>query len=123
MSKYTNARISRDVDMHSNGETAIKFFFDQIANDALYLLDEPENSLSVEFQMKLAEYIEASVTGYSCQFVISTHSPILLAMKGAKIYDLDETPVITKPWTELRNVLLWKKFFDSRKEEFDKLKD
>ena len=41
---------------------------------------------------------------YGCQFVIATHSPFLLTLKGVRIYDLDRTPVSTCRWTEMKNV-------------------
>ena len=55
---------------------------------------------------------------YYCQFMISTHSPFLLAMKGAKIYDLDENPVDVKKWTELENVLAYYDFFKKYEKNF-----
>ena len=84
----------------------------------IYILDEPENSLSAENQLKLKKYIEDSVRFYNCQFIISTHSPFFLSMKDAIIYDLDSIPVETKKWTELSNVKIYKEFFDEHKNEF-----
>ena len=55
-----------------------------------------------------------------CQFVISTHSPFLLSMKGAKIYDLDSDPVDVKKWTELGNVRAYYEFFKSHQSEFER---
>lgn len=78
---------------HSNGESAILYFEEKIKENALYLLDEPENSLSPERQLELLRFIEDSSRFYGCRFVIATHSPFLLSMKGAKIYDLDEEPL------------------------------
>lgn len=81
---------------HSNGESALIYFEEKIKENALYLLDEPENSLSPEKQMELLRFIENSSRFYGCQFVIATHSPFILSMKGAKIYDMDEDPVDVK---------------------------
>lgn len=69
----------RDINLHSNGETAMRFFIDRIDEDAVYFLDDPENSLSVEFQIELAEYIEATGRATRSQFIIATHSPIFLS--------------------------------------------
>ena len=55
----------------------------------------------------------------NCQFIISTHSPFLLGMKGAKIYDLDTMPVRPKKWTQLKNVQLYYQFFKERMGEFE----
>ena len=86
--------------------------------NSLYLLDEPENSLSPVRQQELVRFIEDSVRFYGCQFVISTHSPFVLSMKGAKIYDLDEDPVDVKHWTELENIKAYYKFFKKHEHEF-----
>ena len=102
----------------SNGETAFQYFTEQIKENALYLLDEPENSLSVKLQIELAKFIEESARFYGCQFVISTHSPFLLSMGGAKIYDLDCVPARARKWTELENVRIYHEFFERHKNEF-----
>ena len=93
--------------------------YDRITENALYLLDEPENSLSIKFQLDLAKYISDSARHFGCQFIISTHSPILLSLEGAKIYDLDSNPVTTREWTELDNVKKYYEFFKEHEWEFE----
>lgn len=102
----------------SNGETAIKYFSDKIEPGGLYILDEPENSLSSEYQIDLAKFIESMARFYDCQFIISSHSPFFLSMKGAKIYDLDAQPASVKKWTEIPNMKLLKDFFVEHNDEF-----
>ena len=104
----------------SNGESAFSYFTKEIGENALYLLDEPENSLSPRLQTELAAFLSDSARFYGCQLVISTHSPFLLAMKGAKIYDLDAAPATEKPWTELENVRAYFDFFKAHEKEFEK---
>ena len=53
-----------------------------------------------------------------CQFVIATHSPFLLGIGGAKIYDLDTPGTPVRPWTELENVREYFTFFRDRAGEF-----
>lgn len=117
-SQFVKERLAKNVDMFSNGETAMRYFTEHIDRDAIYLLDEPENSLSIKFQIDLAKYISDSARFFGCQFVISTHSPILLAIEPAKIYDLDSLPVETKRWTELENVRAYYNFFKEHESEF-----
>ena len=117
-SKFVRDRLMRNVDMFSNGESAMKYFTDRITENALYLLDEPENSLSIELQQELCNYISASASHFGCQFIIATHSPILLSMPNAMIYDLDAYPVDTKKWTELENVRKYFEFFEKHRESF-----
>lgn len=117
-SAFIESRLGSEVPEQSNGETAMMYFLQRMENPGLYLLDEPENSLSLENQIQLAEYIESSVRWFDCQFIIATHSPIFLAMKGAKIYDFDKSTIKTKKWTEIENVKLLYAFFDTHREEF-----
>lgn len=95
----------------SNGESALFYFKQRLEEDALYLLDEPENSLSAERQLELAAYLEESARYAGCQLVIATHSPFLLAMERVKIYDFDTHPVEVRRWTELKNVRVYADFF------------
>ena len=118
-SSYIKKRTPRNIDLHSNGETSMKYFLEMIDEDALYFLDEPENSLSVEYQIQLAEYMEATAIATKSQFVIATHSPIFLSMKNARIYDLDSYPVTSCEWTKLHNVRKYFDFFMKHKSEFD----
>ncbi len=117
-SQYVRERLMRNVDMYSNGESAMKYFTDHIHEDALYLLDEPENSLAISLQKELCKYIIDSAMHFGCQFIMATHSPILLSMPDAVIYDLDDIPVSTKTWTELDNVRQYFAFFEEHRREF-----
>ena len=117
-SAFVREQVMDNVREQSNGESADFYFKQQIAGDALYLLDEPENSLSAVKQMELAQYLQDSVRHMGCQLIISTHSPFLLAMERAKIYDLDARPVDIKRWTELANVRVFHDFFTRHEEDF-----
>lgn len=88
-STYVKQRLVNNIKTNSNGESAFQYFVQRIRENALYLLDEPENSLSSERQLELAQYIEHSARFYHCQFIIATHSPFVLSIKNAKIYNLD----------------------------------
>ena len=103
---------------HSNGESAFLYFSDKIQENALFLLDEPENSLAAGLQIKLAEFIADSARFFGCQFIIATHSPFLLSMAGAKVYDLDAVPVCERKWTELENMKVYAEFFMGHRDEF-----
>ena len=110
-SAYTAKRVPKELSGRSNGESAYVYFTRKIEENALYLLDEPENSLSPRMQKELLSFIEDSARFYGCQFIISTHSPFLLSLKDALIYDLDSCPVETKKWYELENTRLYHDFF------------
>ena len=117
-SRYVKDQLMGNVRNGSNGESAFEYFTHAIGEDALYLLDEPENSLSPANQLKLAQFIEDSARFFHCQFILSTHSPLLLALKGAKVYDLDRTPPAPVRWTELETVQVYRQFFESHRDEF-----
>lgn len=117
-SDYMSRRMKKNLPGRSNGESAYSFFTHEIKEDALYLLDEPENSLSAALQKELAQFLTDSARFYGCQFVISTHSPFLLAMKGAKIYNMDAQPVEECRWTEIPSVRVWQEFFAEHENEF-----
>lgn len=114
-SAFVRQQLGENVRELSNGESANFFFQERIATDALYLLDEPENSLSPQGQIRLAAFLEEAVRYLGCQLIVATHSPFLLAMRGAKIYDLDARPVDLKKWTELGEVRAYADFFASRR--------
>ena len=117
-SKYIRRNLMDNVKERSNGESAFMYFVEKIREDGLYLLDEPENSLSPQRQLELLEFIKDSARFFGCQFIISTHSPFLLSMKGARIYNLDQSPVSVQKWTELENVRTYYEFFKQHKEDF-----
>lgn len=119
-SRFVRSELMDNVREYSNGESAFVYFTDKIGENGLYLLDEPENSLSPNRQMELVQFLEESARFFGCQFIISTHSPFLLAMRGAKIYDFDDDPVATRRWTELANVRTYYDFFMEHMEEFRK---
>ena len=117
-SAYTAKRLPKELSCRSNGESAFSYFTNEIKEDALYLLDEPENSLSPKLQIELAKFLVDSARFYECQFIISTHSLFLLSMQNAKIYDLDSVPVTLRAWTELENVRVYYDFFRQHNEDF-----
>ena len=119
-SRFVRESLMDNVREHSNGESAFLYFTSKINDSGLYLLDEPENSLSPEKQQELARFLGDSARFFGCQLVIATHSPFLLAMKGARIYDMDESPADIKPWTELVNVRAYYDFFKEHEKEFQK---
>lgn len=102
----------------SNGESALDFWQAQIEKNGIYILDEPENSLAADNVLKLKQFIEDSARFYNCQFIISTHSPFLLALQNAIIYDLDTNPVSVKRWYELENMKVYYRFFKENENKF-----
>ncbi len=118
-SRFIENESGRSLRERSNGESAIMFFQSKIEMDTLCLLDEPENSLSPENQLVLADFLAESVRYCGNQLVISTHSPFLLALPGAKIIDLDHHSRIAENWTQLKNPKVYFDFFKKHEQEFE----
>ena len=117
-SQYVRTRLMDNVREQSNGESAFFYFTSRIRENGLYLLDEPENSLSPLRQQELTQFLEDSARFFGCQFVIATHSPFLLSMRGARIYDMDGDPVCRRRWTELPAVRAYYDFFKKHEAAF-----
>jgi len=118
-SQFVRRQLMDNVREQSNGESAFFYFTHRIQENALYLLDEPENSLSPLRQQELMQFIEDSARFYGCQFIIATHSPFLLAMRGARVYNMDAHPVSTARWTELPAVRAYYDFFMKHAASFE----
>ena len=118
-SKYVRRNAIIDKRTYSNGENGFMYFTDAIQPGGLYLLDEPENSLSAEMQIELANFIQGMARFYDCQFIMSTHSPFLLSLPVTRIYNMDEVPVKTNKWTELPNIKIYFDFYKDHLSEFE----
>lgn len=117
-SEFIRRNIGKNLVEKSNGESGFQYFVEKINEPGLYLLDEPENSLSPPKQIELMKYLEDSARFFNCQFIISTHSPFMPAMKDCKIYNLDVNPIEVSKWTELENIRTYYDFFIEHNEEF-----
>ena len=100
-----------DVPMHqqSHGESFLSLAANRFGRDGLYVLDEPEAALSVPGELALLALIARAVS-VGAQFVVATHSPILLACRDARIYELDGTGVATPDYDDLQAVSLTRGF-------------
>ena len=71
-------------------------------------------------ELELVMMLEEMARYCGCQFVIATHSPFLLALDGARIYDLDSKPIKIREWWELENTRLYFEFFEKNRHLFQK---
>jgi predicted ATPase len=104
-------RYGVDLDANSHGQSFLKLFRSRFVPGGLYLLDEPEAPLSPQSQLGLIAMLKDMVRENS-QFIIATHSPILLAFPDATIYTFDERPLRTVPFDELEHVRLTRDFLN-----------
>jgi predicted ATPase len=102
-------RYGADLDANSHGQAFFQLFRSRFIPGGLYLLDEPETPLSPLSQLALLAMLKDMVEE-NAQFIIATHSPILLAMPGAGLLDFDSTPVRRARYDELEHVRLTREF-------------
>ena len=96
-------------DARSHGESFLDLFKQRIDGTGLYLMDEPEAPLSPQRQLALLALMGDAVRE-GAQFIVATHSPILLAYPGARIYSFDDPPIRPVRFDELEHVTLTRDF-------------
>ena len=99
------------LDTMSHGESFLKLFQSRLKPDGLYLLDEPETPLSPIRQLGLIAQLR-EMEQHRCQFIIATHSPILMAYPGATILLIEEGKIKQVSWDELEHVTLTRDFLN-----------
>jgi predicted ATPase len=104
-------RYGADLDANSHGESFLRLFRSRFVPGGLYLLDEPEAPLSPQSQLGLIAMLKEMV-GDDAQFIIATHSPILLAFPDATIYTFDEQPARRVDYEALDHVRLTRDFLN-----------
>lgn len=109
-----------DLTKMSHGEGFLKLFQQRLVSNGLYLLDEPEAALSPLRQLSLISLIK-EMENKNCQFVIATHSPILLAFPKATIYEFNSNGVQEQHYQNLEHVRITKTFLDNPAAFIDKL--
>ena len=102
-------RYGVDLDANSHGQSFLRLFQSRLVPGGLYLLDEPEAPLSSQSQLGLIAMI-ADMVAQDAQFIIATHSPILMAYPGATIVSFDEVPVSVVEYGSLESVRLVREF-------------
>jgi predicted ATPase len=102
-------RYGVDLDANSHGQSFLRLFRSRFVPGGLYLLDEPEAPLSPQSQLGLMAMM-AEMVAEDAQFIIATHSPVLLAYPGARILSFDEMPVRPVEYGELESVRLVREF-------------
>ena len=106
------ARYGEDLDANSHGQSFLKLFQSRFVPGGLYLLDEPEAPLSPQSQLGLMALM-TDMLAKDAQFIVATHSPILLAFPGARILTFDGGAVRATEWESLEHVALTRDFLNA----------
>jgi predicted ATPase len=103
-----------DTPLHeqSHGQSFLALAANRFGGEGLFVLDEPEAALSAQGTLALVGII-ARAAAQGAQFIIATHSPILLACPGARIYELDDTGARATGYDDLDAVRLTRGFLDA----------
>lgn len=98
----------------SHGQSMMSYFRSRYQLKGIYLLDEPETALSPRSQLELLEIIGENSQAGHAQFIIATHSPIILACEGAKIISFDHVPVRVIEYEETEHYQVYRSFLIDR---------
>lgn len=98
----------------SHGQSHMAFFSSRFAIRGLYLLDEPENALSPKRQIEFLKLLRRCTADGTAQFIIASHSPIILAYPDAEIYSFDRIPVEKVAYEDTEYFRVYREFLDDR---------
>ncbi|NGP44586.1 AAA family ATPase [Bacillaceae bacterium SIJ1] len=111
---------NRSLLSQSHGESFMRMFTEKFSGKSLFLLDEPEAALSPQRQLALLRIMK-DLTEEGSQFIIATHSPILLGYPDAVIYNFDAEPVAPIAYEETDHVNITHAFITRRQTLLDEL--
>lgn len=103
----------QELQMFSHGEAYLKIMQEKINSRGIYLLDEPEAALSPSKQLMLIYFIKEHLENYNSQFIIATHSPMLMAYPGANIYEISEERMIQTNLEDTEHYSITKGFLNN----------
>lgn len=101
-----------DLHRRSHGESFLEIIDEKMASDGLFMLDEPESALSFHGQLRLL-HVMHTATELGAQFIVATHSPLLMAFPGATIYEFDEGGATKLAYGDVEAVTLWRSFLSA----------
>ena len=104
----------RSLMTQSHGQSILSFFRSRFQVRGIYFLDEPETALSPKSQIKLLGLLAELSRSGNAQFLVASHSPILLACPDSRIYSFDSVPVSTVAYEETDYYRTYRDFLENR---------
>lgn len=98
----------------SHGESLMSYFRSRYAIKGLYLLDEPETALSPRSQVEFVKLLKDMAGQGHAQFIIASHSPIILACPGARIYSFNDGALKDAAYEETDHYRIYRGFLEDR---------
>lgn len=112
--KYQMKRnYGQELTSFSHGEAYLQILEQQVSRNGIFILDEPEAALSPARQLALIHYIKTHVEGKRAQYIIASHSPILMAFPNATIYEITETGMRKTALEDTEHFSLTKDFLNN----------
>ena len=105
----------------SHGESFLAFFQNRLSSGGFFIFDEPEAALSPQRQLSLMAIMHDLCKNPDAQFIIATHSPILLAYPHATIYSFDSGSLQRIAYKETNHYQITKGFLDNPEKYFKHL--
>ena len=114
VANYVDTRIydaygGKSLQLQSHGEGFLSLFQNKI-NDGIYILDEPESALSPDWQLSLISILAELTKTNKCQFIIATHSPLLISLPNATLYEVEDGKLVEKNYKQTKHFKLYKDF-------------
>ncbi|MBB6636840.1 AAA family ATPase [Cohnella thailandensis] len=113
----------KSLNEQSHGQAFLAFFKNRMDRKGIYLLDEPESALSPQNQLVFMRIIWELERSGQAQFIIATHSPILMSYPGAQIFHFGDGPLSAIPYEETEHFTITKDFLNNRERYFRTLFD
>jgi predicted ATPase len=103
----------------SHGQSIMAYFRSRYSRTGIYLMDEPETALSPRTQIELVNLLARTSRAGHAQFIIATHSPIILACPHTAIYSFDRAPITPIDYEQTDSYRLYKAFMEDRHQFFE----
>jgi predicted ATPase len=113
-----NAKYGQDLNAYSHGEGFMKIFESRFTQRGVYILDEPEASLSPVRQLPFMSLVQDMVKHQQAQFLMATHSPIIMGMPGATLYEIRDEKITEVDYESTDHYKITKSFLDNREAFF-----
>ncbi len=110
---HMRENFGQELDSFSHGEAYLHIIQEKLKHPGIYILDEPEAALSPAKQLALIYQIKSHLSDHMSQFIIATHSPMLMATPGATIYEVTEDAMEKTPLEETEHYTITRSFLNN----------
>jgi len=109
---HMRKNFGQDLNSFSHGEAYLRIIQEKVRSKGIFILDEPEAALSPAKQLSLIYHIKEHLKLHTSQFIIATHSPILMAIPGATLYEITEERMVETALEDTEHYQITKNFLN-----------